>query len=341
MKDKDYSKASRKHPDYYMRAQWHDYTSRCLYMVTFNKAPDTPALSNIKGKINKYGSEATVEITQYGLIVSEALQKISSIFPHIKIGKFVIMPDHLHIIIFVTENKGIPLGEIIRRLKKECTLMLNERFPELQIALRKGSMFANGFNDRIVHKAGMLEKFRRYIEDNPRRFYLKRCHPEFFNRAENICINNQVYSVYGNFLLLRHPEKEYVRISSKFSEKELVMRKRRWHEIIRGGGVLISPFISRAEKEIMHYGIKNGASIIRIVENGFPERYKPSGEEFNLCSEGRLLIIAPVTHRTRTDKISRAQCLEMNALAEALSKIESESLNLIISGRNSRTSPEL
>lgn len=37
-----------------------------------------------------------------------------------------------------------------------------------------------------------------------------------------------------------------------------------------------------------------------------------------LCSEGRLLIIAPTEHRTASMALDRATCLQMNALAETI-----------------------
>ncbi len=91
---------------------------------------------------------------------------------------------------------------------------------------------------------------------------------------------------------------------------------------MRGMGVLVSPFINPKEKEIRDEGIKRGTGIIRIVENGFPERYKPQGKEFALCSEGRLLLIAPAEYNSRKQKLRREVCLEMNSLAEFIATEE-------------------
>lgn len=58
---------------------------------------------------------------------------------------------------------------------------------------------------------------------------------------------------------------EPVRISSKFTKEELEARKAVWNEVIRECGVLVSPFISSAEKEIRDAAIANGASLILIT----------------------------------------------------------------------------
>jgi hypothetical protein len=43
--------------------------------------------------------------------------------------------------------------------------------------------------------------------------------------------------------------------------------------------------------------------------------YKPAGESFEACSEGRLLQISPWEHHLGRRIISREQCLQLNRLA--------------------------
>lgn len=55
-----------------------------------------------------------------------------------------------------------------------------------------------------------------------------------------------------------------------------------------------------------------------VSDNGFGTNYTPKGLLHTLCSEGRLLIIAPTEHRTASMALDRATCLQMNALAETV-----------------------
>ena len=66
------------------------------------------------------------------------------------------------------------------------------------------------------------------------------------------------------------------------------------------------------------YAIANGARLILIEQNGFGPRYKPSGQYFELCAEGRLLMVAPVEHSTSKIVLSREWCLRHNELAEQI-----------------------
>lgn len=48
------------------------------------------------------------------------------------------------------------------------------------------------------------------------------------------------------------------------------------------------------------------------------EEYKPSGEAFNACTEGRLLQISPWEYHMEHRTISREECLQLNGMAEVI-----------------------
>ena len=75
-----------------------------------------------------------------------------------------------------------------------------------------------------------------------------------------------------------------VRISRRFQPEELHDLKVCWLRTIENGGVLVSPFISVAEKRVRDYAIANDGRLILIEQNGFGPRYKPSGQYFELCA---------------------------------------------------------
>lgn len=65
-------------------------------------------------------------------------------------------------------------------------------------------------------------------------------------------------------------------------------------------------------------GIAGGASLIVIVDNGFPPRFKPSGRYFELCSRGRLLLVAPESYISRKPVMTRRVAMACNELARNL-----------------------
>lgn len=89
-----------------------------------------------------------------------------------------------------------------------------------------------------------------------------------------------------------------------------------WLHTAANGGVLVSPFISQREKVIRKEAESSGGRFILITNHPFGEREKPSGKDFALCAQGRLLIIAPSTPMP----LDRSVCLKMNSLAKTIAK---------------------
>lgn len=129
-------------------------------------------------------------------------------------------------------------------------------------------------------------------------------------------INGEEYEAYGNHFLLQHPFKMAVRIHRNNTDEENERLKEKWLEHIAEGGVLVSPFISPKEKHIRKCANEMGGKIILIQNEPFPEKYKPALSDFNLCSQGKLLIIAPV--KTMGSHLNYEICTKMNELAEKI-----------------------
>lgn len=306
---------TRKNPDFLSRARWHDYRSRCIYMVTLSAAEGSPRFSEVIGWANAEGISAGVRLLPAGALIEREIVRLPERYPIVKVLAHCVMSDHLHIVIFIKERTETSLPRIVAAFEAGCTKAFRESFPDSRLSLAGGSLFAKGFNDRIVRGRGDADAFCRYVEDNPKRYYLRKNHPEYFDRCRIITVNGRELAAYGNLLLLRHCVKCAVKVSRSLTPEETISRERAWSETVRSKGVLVSPFISPGEKELFRHAVEGGAAIIHILPNGFPERFKPSGREFELCADGRLLLIAPVEYDTRRAVVSREQCLAMNELA--------------------------
>ena len=90
--------------------------------------------------------------------------------------KTCIMPDHIHMILRI--NGTLPdnahLGVVIRGFKAGCTKAYRA------LTGNDGSLFEEGYNDRILTEDGQLDRWKKYISDNPRRLALKRRNPDLF-----------------------------------------------------------------------------------------------------------------------------------------------------------------
>lgn len=102
-----------------------------------------------------------------------------------------------------------------------------------------------------------------------------------------------------------------------------------WEETFRTQGVLVSPFISSQEKDLMKKGIEEGCSIIRIIPDGLSEKYKPQGKEFDLCMEGRCLHIGPPKISHAKHDVSRKECLAYNDLARWIASHPADIMHIL------------
>ena len=180
------------------------------------------------------------------------------------------------------------------------------------------SIFERGYNDLILLNDSQLDNWKHYLDDNPRRLAIKRLHPDFFTTLNYIGIAEWHCQIVGNRFLLDIPQKVAVIVHSAYSDKEYAEYKKEWLACGEAGGILVSAAIATREKEVMREAMNRGYRIIFVRENGFPPLYKPSGESFDACSNGRLLQICPWEYHMERRIISREQCLMLNRLAEEI-----------------------
>ena len=83
------------------RAHWWDYRSRAIYMLTLGKSDPFPRFCEItKDSICKKPTPL-VTLTPVGSTIARAIDIYMTKFPSISILKSRIMPDHIHLLVFV------------------------------------------------------------------------------------------------------------------------------------------------------------------------------------------------------------------------------------------------
>jgi len=184
--------------------------------------------------------------------------------------------------------------------------------------LNRPLLFESGYNDQILLEDGQLDNWLHYLDDNPRRLAIKRQHPDYFTTMHYTDIAEWHCQLVGNSFLLNIPDKVAVIVHSAYTDKEYADYKQKWLACGERGGVLVSAAIATREKEVMREAMNRGFRLILVRENGFPPLYKPAGESFDACSEGRLLQVSPWEYHMQRRTISREQCLILNRLVETI-----------------------
>lgn len=293
-----------------------DYRQRAIYMVTLVIEGRRPLLGELSG----VGADAVVQKTALGRMVEQNWRELPVRHPGVETLGCVVMPDHFHGLIFIREPQVKTLGAIVRGFKSGTTKLAGYGGGQRPVAAHDctAAFWAAGFNDRILFRRGQLSAMSAYIRDNPRRLALRRAHPDLFRIVRNIPFCGENFSAIGNAFLLERPVRIAVRCSRSITPEALARREQELLAAAQHGAVLISPCISPGEKQIARAALAAGLPLVVLLENGFPEIYKPPKAHFEACVNGHLLMLAPWPYHSEKRLITRAQCSALNAYARQL-----------------------
>ena len=170
----------------------------------------------------------------------------------------------------------------------------------------------------------------RYIDMNPQRLATKRLMPGFFRVQEGIEIAGRQYCGIGNVALLEASQYAPVHVRRTMVDEAMHGDDSRLRDYMNGcvlaarqGAVMVSPFISDKEKEVMAVLLAEKHPIIYIANNGFGDYYKPSDGLFDAVAAGRVLILSPWEYDVQKRHVTRTECVAMNQMAEEICSLSS------------------
>ncbi len=288
----------------------HDYSRPGFYMITMVTAARRPLFGVCR--------ENRAELSPAGEVVRRRWHEIPSFLPSIEASTLVVMPDHLHGILYVKEPLERTVGSAIRGFASGVTSELRRISGNPQLLV-----WDKGYHDRIIMNPDTLQAERDYIRDNPRRLCLKRAHPDLFTRVNHLANSRlpaeEQWAGYGNLFLIDKPHLIAVQVSRRATEGDVALVKRGVMERVDGGAVAVSPFISPGEKMIAALVMaRPHGSLILMKPDGFAPLYKPSGRYFDLCAQGRLLVLSAFPDTGRKQPLTRECCLRMNRWVEGM-----------------------
>jgi REP element-mobilizing transposase RayT len=97
-----------------------------------------------------------VDLNEFGKIVDAEWKNLTIKYPNVNIGEYIIMPNHFHGIIEITE-RTVTIGNIIGYFKYKTTKMIN--LPE--------KLWQRNYWEHIIRDETEYAKIVEYIRDNP------------------------------------------------------------------------------------------------------------------------------------------------------------------------------
>jgi REP element-mobilizing transposase RayT len=98
----------------------------------------------------------TMNLNEFGKIVDAEWQNLITKYPNVNIGEYIIMPNHFHGIIKITERR-VAVGNIIGYFKYRTTKMIN--LPE--------KLWQRNYWEHIIRSEAEYTKIAEYIRNNP------------------------------------------------------------------------------------------------------------------------------------------------------------------------------
>ena len=119
----------------------------------------------------------SVQLSPYGEIANEVIRNIPSAYPALSLESYVIMPNHIHILIRICADEyGRPLvARTISRVIKQLKGVVSKQIGN--------TIWQKSFYDRIIRNHEDYEEDLRYIYENPMRW----CYDEFYTEKIRGC----------------------------------------------------------------------------------------------------------------------------------------------------------
>ena len=129
-----------------IRLKYYDYSKEGMYFITIC----------IKNRIEILGkiTNDNMNLTKEGTIVEDNIRKISEIYSNIKIDEYIIMPNHIHMLLLIDKKSVVTISRVIKQYKESRTKRLGYR------------IFQKLYYEHIIRNEKEYLKIKEYIQNN-------------------------------------------------------------------------------------------------------------------------------------------------------------------------------
>ena len=128
-----------------------DYSTKGAYFVTIC----TKNHEYLLWEDGAYSEDNGYKLSECGKIIKFEIERISEKYPTLKVDNYVIMPNHIHLILIHVSDSVVDLSMVINQTKGKITREIGF------------SLWQPSFHDHIIRDDEEYEKIWNYIEYNP------------------------------------------------------------------------------------------------------------------------------------------------------------------------------
>lgn len=157
------------------RLKHYDYSQNGAYFITICTKDKQKIFWQNSDNQNPVGATRgrLWKLSDYGIIVNDAIADIPNKYNNVFVDKYVIMPNHIHMIILIDNdmNGGRTLfaptiSRIIKQLKGYCTKQIGK------------PIWQKSFYDHIIRDPSDYQRIWQYIDTNPIKWELDEYYTE-------------------------------------------------------------------------------------------------------------------------------------------------------------------
>lgn len=305
------------------------HRGRRFFFFTFATEGRRPVLSRLER-----GAERPV-LLEAGERVAAVWRQLHGIEPHFTASDFVVMPDHVHLLLVVRSEGVFPFNPLVFAHWFMGATATNDggsapepppdwvRFfqarqgsggatPVARLAWERDYWVDISFDSR------QLAAIRRYIRMNPARHFWKLDHPDMFRlhgRLRHRALDPALpWTAVGDVTILASPFLFLVRLPMKKPAAEAEAEIAARVELVRRGWTPVCGFLSSGEREFeRRLKALPHSRWVKAVPYGLPERYDPSVEDSRWLAARRELVLSSFGRAEFPPfAVTRRGCLLMN-----------------------------
>lgn len=143
------------------RLENYDYSQNGAYFITICTKERKKILCEIVG-----ANIVRPKLTRYGKIVDDAINLITNHYQTVTIDKYVIMPDHIHLLLQIHSDGRTMFAPTIERIVKQTKGYITK-----QIGF---SIFQRSYYDHVIRNQEDYNEIWEYIDNNPKKWLINK-----------------------------------------------------------------------------------------------------------------------------------------------------------------------
>ncbi len=152
-----------------LRLENYDYSLCGAYFLTICVKDMYCLLSDIVG--SGAPDAPQVCLKEYGEVIEKEITKMNGIYENIKTEKYVIMPNHVHLLVIINNSEydgasraPLPTNSLISKYVGTLKRFCNKQYGK--------NIWQTGFYDHIIRNEEDMHYHLQYIDENPKKWLI-------------------------------------------------------------------------------------------------------------------------------------------------------------------------